>query len=73
MFKFFFPKFFSGLLNLHWAQNPRSVEEPLNRAMAAVIVAIAWTSSFYSLRRRLKDKGIVIAAAGIVQAWAALH
>ncbi|KAJ5212667.1 uncharacterized protein N7498_004313 [Penicillium cinerascens] len=48
-------------------------EEPLNRSMVAAIVAIAWGSSFRYLRRGRNDEGIVTAAAGVVQAWAALN
>ncbi|KAJ5261615.1 hypothetical protein N7505_008482 [Penicillium chrysogenum] len=62
-----------ALLNLHWAQNPNSLEEPLNRAMAALLVLIAWASSTWYLRRGVKASGILIATAGIFQAWAAFR
>lgn len=62
-----------ALLNFHWAQNPKSLEEPLNRAMATLLVIIAWASSAWYLRRGVKASGILTVAAGIFQAWAALH
>ena len=64
---------FLALLNLHWAQNPKALEEPLNRAMAALITLIAWSSSAWYLRRGVKASGILTATAGLFQAWAALH
>ncbi|KAF4768741.1 hypothetical protein N7455_000108 [Penicillium solitum] len=63
----------TALLNLHWAQNPKALEEPLNRAMAALITLIAWSSSAWYLRRGVKASGILTATAGLFQAWAALH
>ncbi|OQE12848.1 hypothetical protein PENFLA_c061G04384 [Penicillium flavigenum] len=63
----------TALLNLHWAQNPNSLEEPLNRAMAALLVLIAWASSTWYLRRGIKASGILTATAGIFQAWAAFR
>jgi hypothetical protein len=41
--------------------------------MAALIVVIAWASSAWYLWRGLKGKGMMTAAAGVLQAWAALH
>jgi hypothetical protein len=61
-----------ALLNLHWARNPKALEEPLNRAMAGLLVLIAWASSGWYLRRGVKASGILTATAGIIQAWAAL-
>jgi hypothetical protein len=62
-----------ALLNFHWAQNPKTLDEPLNHAMAALVAIIAWASSAWYLGRGLKANGIVIAAAGMFQVWAALH
>jgi hypothetical protein len=62
-----------ALLNLHWAKNPEALEEPLNRAMAALVTLIAWSSSAWYLRRGVKASGILTATAGLFQAWAALH
>ncbi|KAJ5872313.1 uncharacterized protein N7529_004666 [Penicillium soppii] len=62
----------TALLNLHWARNPKALEEPLNRAMAGLLVLIAWASSGWYLRRGVKASGILTATAGIIQAWAAL-
>ncbi|KAK1143717.1 hypothetical protein N8T08_006117 [Aspergillus melleus] len=63
----------TGLLNLNWAQNPGTLNEPLNRAMAALLVLIAWSSSTWYLRRGQKASGILTAAAGMLQAWVAFH
>ncbi|KAJ5110433.1 hypothetical protein N7532_000968 [Penicillium argentinense] len=63
----------TGLLNLHWASKPGDLDESLNRAMAAVIVAIAWGSSAWYFRGGMKENGFITAAAGIIQGLAALH
>ncbi|KAJ5106727.1 hypothetical protein N7456_003402 [Penicillium angulare] len=63
----------TGLLNLHWSQNSKSLEEPLNRAMAAIIVLIAWASSAWYFRRGVKGRGFLTAVAGVFQTYAALH
>jgi hypothetical protein len=62
-----------GLLNFQWAQNPGLLNEPLGRAIAALLSAIAWTSSGWYLWRGLISNGVIIAAAGLFQAWAALR
>ncbi|KAJ9298197.1 hypothetical protein DTO271G3_3802 [Paecilomyces variotii] len=62
----------TAFLNLHWARNPKSLEEPLNRAMAVLLILISWASSAWYLRRGIKASGILTATAGIFQAWAAL-
>lgn len=63
---------FLGLLNLHWAQNPKSLEQPIIRAMVALLVIIAWSSSAWYIRRGIKISGILTAVAGLLQARAAL-
>ncbi|KAJ6009578.1 hypothetical protein N7522_004594 [Penicillium canescens] len=60
-------------LNFQWARNPKSLEDPLNRAMAALVAIIAWASSAYYIGRGLKASGIVTAGAAIFQAWATLR
>ncbi|KAJ6104344.1 hypothetical protein N7523_010664 [Penicillium sp. IBT 18751x] len=62
----------TGLLNVQWSQTPKSLEEPLSRIIAALIVAIAWASSAWYFRRSLMGRGIMTAIAGALQAWAAL-
>lgn len=62
-----------ALLNLNWAQNPKSLDEPLQRSMAALLVLISWASSAWYIRRGVKASGFLTAFAGVLQAWAALH
>ncbi|KAJ6026918.1 uncharacterized protein N7446_004479 [Penicillium canescens] len=62
-----------ALLNFQWARNPKSLEDPLNRAMAALVAIIAWASSAWYIGRGLKASGIVTAGAAIFQAWATLR
>ncbi|OJJ58335.1 hypothetical protein ASPSYDRAFT_90509 [Aspergillus sydowii CBS 593.65] len=62
----------AGLLNFHWAQNPGLLEEPLGRAMASLLSVMAWTVAAWYLWRGLTKDGVIIAAAGLFQAWAAL-
>ncbi|BCS27942.1 uncharacterized protein APUU_60990A [Aspergillus puulaauensis] len=63
----------AGLLNFQWAQNPGLLNQPLGRAIAALLSAIAWASSGWYLWRGLISNGVIIAAAGLFQAWAALR
>ncbi|KAF3391672.1 hypothetical protein F1880_007945 [Penicillium rolfsii] len=63
----------TGLLNLHWAQHPDSLREPMSRAMAALLVIIAWSSSAWYLRRGIRLSGSLTATAGILQYLAALR
>lgn len=71
---FSFNKFVSlALLNLNWAKNPETLNDPLNRGMAALMVLIAWASSAWYLRGGVKASGLLTAFAGIFQAWAALR
>ncbi|KAJ5408367.1 hypothetical protein N7509_002250 [Penicillium cosmopolitanum] len=63
----------TALLNLSWAQNPKSLDEPLQRSMAALLVLISWASSAWYIRRGVKASGFLTAFAGVLQAWAALH
>ncbi|KAJ5155789.1 hypothetical protein N7492_008592 [Penicillium capsulatum] len=63
----------TALLNLHWAQHPQSLEEPLQRAMAMLLVLIAWASSAWYFRRGVKESAILTVIAGVFQGWAALH
>ncbi|KAJ5875062.1 uncharacterized protein N7473_012409 [Penicillium subrubescens] len=58
--------------------HPELLREPMSRAMAALIVSIAWSSSAWSssawyLRRAIKASGFLTATAGILQAYAALY
>ncbi|OJJ02075.1 hypothetical protein ASPVEDRAFT_150782 [Aspergillus versicolor CBS 583.65] len=62
----------AGLLNFQWAQDPSLLEQPLGRAMASVLSVIAWSASGWYLFRGLTVDGVIIAAAGLFQAWAAL-
>ncbi|KAJ5583944.1 hypothetical protein N7450_006608 [Penicillium hetheringtonii] len=50
-----------------------SLKEPLQRAMAALLVLIAWASSAWYVRRGVRSSGILTGVAGLLQAWAALH
>lgn len=45
----------------------------MSRAMAALVVTIAWSSSAWYLRRGVKASGFLTATAGILQAYAALY
>ncbi|KAJ5232581.1 hypothetical protein N7468_005537 [Penicillium chermesinum] len=63
----------TALLNLNWAKNPDSLKEPLNAAMAALVSLISWGSSAWYLRKGLKASGVLTAAAGLLQAWAAFQ
>ncbi|KAJ5354379.1 uncharacterized protein N7496_012812 [Penicillium cataractarum] len=63
----------TGLLNLHWAQNPNSLGEPMSRAMAALLAIIAWSSSAWYLQRGIKASAFLTATAGILQAYAVLY
>lgn len=61
-----------GLLNISWSQSPEALEQPLNRAIAAMLVIIAWGSSAWYLRRGVAADGVLTAFAGVFQAYAAL-
>ncbi|KAE8132121.1 hypothetical protein BDV38DRAFT_224061 [Aspergillus pseudotamarii] len=64
---------FLALLNLQWSLNPQALDEPLNRAIAALLTLIAWGSSVSYLRGGVKSSGFITAAAGAFQAWAAFR
>ncbi|GAB1197868.1 hypothetical protein APSETT444_007172 [Aspergillus pseudonomiae] len=61
------------LLNLQWSLNPQALDEPLNRAIAGLLTLIAWGSSVSYLRGGVKSSGLITAAAGAFQAWAAFR
>ncbi|KAE8423129.1 hypothetical protein BDV36DRAFT_243661 [Aspergillus pseudocaelatus] len=63
----------TALLNLQWSLNPQALDEPLNRAIAALLTLIAWGSSISYLRGGVKSSGFITAAAGAFQAWAAFR
>ena len=64
---------FLALLNLQWSLNPQALDEPLNRAIAGLLTLIAWGSSVSYLRGGVKSSGLITAAAGAFQAWAAFR
>lgn len=64
---------FLALLNLQWSLNPQALDEPLNRAIAGLLTLIAWGSSVSYLRGGVISSGLITAAAGAFQAWAAFR
>ncbi|KAB8242152.1 hypothetical protein BDV35DRAFT_39634 [Aspergillus flavus] len=63
----------TALLNLQWSLNPQALDEPLNRAIAGLLTLIAWGSSVSYLRGGVISSGLITAAAGAFQAWAAFR
>ncbi|KAB8223143.1 hypothetical protein BDV33DRAFT_200698 [Aspergillus novoparasiticus] len=61
----------NALINYNWSQNPALLNDPINRAVAALMTAIVGISSGWYLKRGVKSNGIVVALMGALQAWAA--
>ncbi|KAB8264232.1 hypothetical protein BDV32DRAFT_146014 [Aspergillus pseudonomiae] len=61
----------NALINYSWSQNPALLNDPINRAVAALMTAIVGVSSGWYLKRGVKSNGIVVALMGALQAWAA--
>lgn len=60
-----------GLINYAWSQNPALLEQPINKAIAALMIGIMWVSSGWYLKNGVNATGAVVAAMGGVQAWSA--
>ncbi|RHZ57297.1 uncharacterized protein CDV56_104269 [Aspergillus thermomutatus] len=63
----------TAMINYGWAQNPALLQEPINKAIAALMTAIVWVSSGWYLKKGVKGNGVVVAAMGALQAWAAFR
>lgn len=61
----------TAMINYSWSQSPALLEQPLNKAIAALMTGIVWASSGWYLRRGVLGNGIVVALMGGLQAWAA--
>ncbi|KAA8649674.1 uncharacterized protein ATNIH1004_002345 [Aspergillus tanneri] len=63
----------TALINYNWAQNPTLLDQPINKAIAALMTAIVWASSGWYLKRGVMGNGVVVALMGALQAWAAFR
>ncbi|KAF9892041.1 hypothetical protein FE257_002447 [Aspergillus nanangensis] len=61
----------NALLNYSWSKNPALLDDPVNKAIAALMTAIVWVSSGWYLKKGVKGNGVVVALMGALQAWAA--
>ncbi|EAW16614.1 uncharacterized protein NFIA_059690 [Aspergillus fischeri NRRL 181] len=63
----------TAMINYNWAQNPALLVEPINKGIAALMTAIVWVSAGWYLKKGVKANGVVVAAMGALQAWAAFR
>jgi hypothetical protein len=63
----------AAMINYNWAQNPALLAEPVNKGIAALMTAIVWVSAGWYLKKGVKANGVVVAAMGALQAWAAFR
>jgi hypothetical protein len=63
----------TAMINYNWAQNPAMLAEPVNKGIAALMTAIVWVSAGWYLKKGVKANGVVVAAMGALQAWAAFR
>ncbi|GAQ02807.1 hypothetical protein ALT_0128 [Aspergillus lentulus] len=63
----------AAMINYNWAQNPALLAEPINKGIAALMTAIVWVSAGWYFKKGVKTNGVVVAAMGALQAWAAFR
>ncbi|QRD84770.1 hypothetical protein F9C07_9026 [Aspergillus flavus] len=59
-----------GLIHYQWSRNPRTLQDPTNKAIAIVTNALLWVSSVWYFRTGIKENGWVVGLGAALQAWA---
>ncbi|PLN74950.1 hypothetical protein BDW42DRAFT_181518 [Aspergillus taichungensis] len=61
----------NALLNYAWSQDPSLLQQPVHKAIAAVMVAIVWVSAGWYAKRGVGSNAAATALIGAVQGYAA--
>ncbi|KAF7616074.1 hypothetical protein AFLA_009576 [Aspergillus flavus NRRL3357] len=60
----------TSLIHYQWSRNPRTLQDPTNKAIAIVTNALLWVSSVWYFRTGIKENGWVVGLGAALQAWA---
>ncbi|BCS27054.1 uncharacterized protein APUU_60102A [Aspergillus puulaauensis] len=63
----------NALLNYNWAQAPEQLRNPVNKAIAVLMVAVMWGSSGWYFKRGVTSNGVAVAVMGALQAYSSLR
>ncbi|KAL4780304.1 hypothetical protein BJX76DRAFT_338330 [Aspergillus varians] len=62
----------NALLNYTWSQSPEQMQNPINKTIAVLMIAVMWVSSAWYFKRGVVSNGVVVAGMGALQAYSAL-
>ncbi len=63
----------SALLNYNWSKSPEQLRNPVNKAIAVLMVAVMWASSGWYFKRGVTSNGVAVAVMGALQAYSSLR
>lgn len=61
-----------GILHYQWSQDPSTLRDPLNKAMAGIVNVILWTSSAWYVKHGIKDNAFAVGLSAALQGAAVL-
>ncbi|KAJ5975289.1 hypothetical protein N7481_008996 [Penicillium waksmanii] len=64
--------FLSGILHYQWSRNPSALADPLNKAMAAIINVLLWSSSAWYAKNGILPNVVACGLAASLQAFGVL-
>lgn len=62
-----------ALLNYNWSKSPEQLRNPVNKAIAVLMVAVMWASSGWYFKRGVTNNGVAVAIMGALQAYSSLR
>ncbi|OJJ57360.1 hypothetical protein ASPSYDRAFT_90654 [Aspergillus sydowii CBS 593.65] len=63
----------NALLNYNWSKSPEQLRNPVNKAIAVLMVAVMWASSGWYFKRGVTSNGVAVAVMGALQAYSSLR
>ncbi|KAJ6120322.1 hypothetical protein N7523_004602 [Penicillium sp. IBT 18751x] len=62
----------TGILHFQWSRDPSALSDPLNKAMAAIVNVLLWTSSAWYAKNGIQDNAIAVGLSAALQGAAVL-
>lgn len=62
---------FIALINYWWSKNPEALADPIQKAIAGVMVAIMGASSLWYAKNGVMSNAVAVTAIGALQSYAA--
>jgi hypothetical protein len=62
----------TGILHYQWSRDPSVLSDPLNKAMAAIVNVLLWTSSAWYAKHGINENMIAVGLSAALQGAAVL-